>query len=160
MNVIFFIRNYEALILIFTVHSNNEKRTPREMKKERESTKEREGKKECYGGKEKRQLWKLQWDPFAIYSQLKPASSLSVFSPSFPSGHEDAPLNHNLSVCACVCVGVWVCGYVWVCGCVCMCVCMGMCVWVCMYGYVCVVLRVLAGTRKIKKIDRKRCSES
>ena len=72
---------------------------------------------ERYGKKEKRPLWKLQWDPFAIYSQLKLASSLTFFLPSFPSGHEDAPLNHNL--CECVCMRVRVCEWVYVCVCAC-----------------------------------------
>jgi hypothetical protein len=75
---------------------------------------------ERYGKKEKRPLWKLQWDPFAIYSQLKLASSLTFFLPSFPSGHEDAPLNHNL--CECVCVCVCVCVRERVCVSRCMCV--------------------------------------
>jgi hypothetical protein len=85
-----------------------------------------------------------------IPSQFIPSLSLlhlsHFFFHLFPLGMKTLPsITICVSVCVCVCVCVWERECVWVGVCVCLCVCGP---------------SILTGTRKMKKIDRKRCSES
>jgi hypothetical protein len=127
--------------LIFTVHSNNEKRTPREIYKKREMERKKRWKdKNVMERKKKGRYGNCNEIPSQFIPSLSLLHLSHFFFHLFPLGMKTLP---SITICVSVCV----------------------CVYVCVCEYVCVCLSVcgpsiLTGTRKMKKIDRKRCSES